>query len=63
LISLSIKKSFDQFHTGVFVHYYDLSGSKNQQSPLLKKNQYTSFGFNFSWIFSRSRQLSEQEVF
>lgn len=56
--SISAKRQFGQFITGANMRYYNLSGAKNINSPLMKQKDYFSVGFYVAWVFHHSRQTS-----
>lgn len=54
--SISAKRQFGQFITGANMRYYNLSGAKNIDSPLIKQREYLSVGVYVAWVFHRSKQ-------
>lgn len=50
---LSIGLNFDskKYWLGGFVKYHYLADSKQQRSPLVKRNSNVSFGFGVAWEF------------
>ena len=61
--SVSASKLWGNLYTGLFVNYYYLGGSNNDTSPLMKTNNYASFGLAISWIFAKAQQQVEYDHF
>lgn len=59
--SLSAGRHFGNFFAGAFMNYYDLHGTKNADSPLMKKQDYLSGSFAVIWIFAKSKRLSDTQ--
>lgn len=52
--STGLKRRFGDYFVSGKLSYYNLSGSKNEDSPLIKKKEYLGVSFVFVWVFSQS---------
>lgn len=57
--SISVSRHFGSFFAGAFLNYYDLHDVKNEDSPLMKKQDYLSASFAVVWIFAKSDRYIE----
>ncbi len=57
--SFSVSRHFGNFFAGAFINYYDLNNVKNEDSPLMKKQEYLSASFAIMWIFAKSDHFVE----
>ncbi|ARN75274.1 MipA/OmpV family protein [Oceanicoccus sagamiensis] len=55
--SLSLKRRIGDYFIGGKVSYYNLDGAANEDSPLVKKNEYFGFSLIFAWVFSESNEM------
>lgn len=53
--SLSLSQFFGDGYVGGFVHFYDLHGAANRDSPLVKQKDYVSAGIAVGWTLKRSK--------
>jgi outer membrane protein len=57
--SAGIKRRFGDVYFGALVSYYDLSGSANNDSPLLRQDDYLSASLIFAWVLGESKKQVE----
>lgn len=61
--SLGAKRRMGDFFWGASLHYYDLNGAVNVDSPLLKSEDYFSVSLMLAWAFSKSNEKAERQCF
>ena len=54
--SAGIKRQFGNLYVGALVSYYNLSGSANNDSPLLKQHDYLSASLIIAWVLGESKK-------
>jgi len=54
--SLGLRKEFGEWFVGSFFRYYTLNNSANEDSPLVKKDDYVSAGFFVGYVFAESNR-------
>ena len=54
-LTLTISKSFDKLHFGLFARYDDLTGAAFINSPLIKQDNSLIVGAALSWVFKKSK--------
>jgi len=57
--TISSKKRVKDWYFSAALRYYDLNGAANENSPLLKKNDYWSASFVVSKIFRVSKKMAK----
>ncbi|WP_372881576.1 MipA/OmpV family protein [Psychromonas sp.] len=55
--SAGIKRQFGNLYVGALVSYYNLSGSANNDSPLLRQDDYLSASMIIAWVLGNSNKL------
>jgi hypothetical protein len=58
-MSLGLNRRWGEFYGGASVHYYQLDSAANQESPLMKSNDYLSVSFMLVWVFLSSSEMTE----
>ena len=58
--SISAKRQFGRWVTGANMRYYNISGAKNVDSPLVKQHDYVSVGFYVAWLFYQSPTKTDE---
>jgi outer membrane protein len=53
--SVGVKRRFGRLYIGALASYYNLSGSANSGSSLLKDNDYLSAGIFIAWVLGESK--------
>lgn len=56
-LSLSFRRRYGRLFFGTFISYYNISGAANEDSPLVKTDDYFSTGFALAWVFSESSKM------
>lgn len=55
--SIGVSRQFGEVYSGLFLNFYNLNNARNEQSPLMKKDNYLSLSFALIWVFKKSDQL------
>lgn len=55
--SVGGKRRFGKYYVGAHLRYYDLDGAANDDSPLVKQDDYFAVSFIFAYVFSESDTL------
>lgn len=53
-LSIGVRRRFDKLFVGAKLSYYDLHGAVNDDSPLLRKNEYFAVSLALAWVLSES---------
>lgn len=53
-VSMSLRRKFNKLSVAGFVRYVDLHGAANEDSPLMKANDYFAFGIAIHWRLAQS---------
>lgn len=59
--SVSLSRYWGDVFVGAFIHAYDLHGTANEDSPLVRQKDYVSTGLALGWMFRQSRRSVRQE--
>ena len=55
--SLSFRRRYGRLFFGTFFSYYNISGAANEDSPLVKQDDYFSTGIAVAWVFAESKKM------
>ena len=55
--SAALKRRVGDYFIGGKISYYNLDGAANEDSPLVKQDDYIGFSLIFAWIFNESDQF------
>jgi outer membrane scaffolding protein for murein synthesis (MipA/OmpV family) len=54
--AFGVRKRFGEWFVGSFLRYYDLNNAANENSPLVKKDDYVSAGVFVGYVFAESKR-------
>lgn len=52
--SFGVRRRFEDLFVGLSLSYYDLSGARNDDSPLLKQDEYLAVSLAVAWVLGES---------
>ncbi len=52
--SLSFRRRYGRLFVGTFLSYYNISGAANEDSPLVKTDDYFSTSMTIAWVFAEA---------
>ena len=55
--SLSFRRRYGRLFFSTFFSYYNISGAANEDSSLVKQNDYLSTGIAVAWVFTESEKM------
>ncbi len=56
-LSLSFRRRYGRLFFSTFFSYYNISGAANEDSPLVKQDDYLATGLAVAWVFAESDKM------